>query len=173
MIKVKFSLNESLKKATRYFDEIYRIWRSNEDVSNKDSSAYQRAWLSDFIKDTNNFEDELWSVYPDRYGKKNIEEYVLRRFKHNDLIYVYYYNNKEFYDKNKPYEISISENGVQYFINDSKKMRMEVVPSKWLSSSDITKLSLSQEENDNIKRLKANQEKEKEEYYGRGPENIF
>lgn len=177
--KYQSGLNETYgkprKKSDRYFDDIYRVWRKKTlpVVGDPKSPRHvQRAWLYDYTKDEKNYVDELWRVYPDRFGYDNVEEYILRRYKHNDLIYVFYYNHPQYYDKHKPFEIVNSENGVRYFLHDSNKMRMWVIPSRLLPSSDLTRLSFEEEEWNTLQNWLAEREKEREEYGDRGPNNL-
>lgn len=183
MIKIKINkyhkINEAAgkprKAAERYFDDIYRVWRSKKLPVMKTPqslSRVHRAWLDYHLRDEENYVDELWKVYPDRFGYDNTEEYVLRRYKHNNLIYVFYYNHPEYYDKHKPYEIVYSENGVRYFMHDSNKMRMEVAPSRLLPINDITRMSFEEQEWETLQNWLADREKEREEYGDRGPNNL-
>jgi hypothetical protein len=148
-----------------YWDPIYKERRSNKDM---DSMAFF-AWMDAYIKETENYTDELWVLYPDRFGKKNREKYVFRHFHHNDMIYQFYYYDPDRYDRSKPMRIFYEESAGKYIYH---VMGHVLLPRGALTPQMISDMVLDRETKEWLAG-EAEREKERDEYYGRGPNGLF
>jgi hypothetical protein len=129
--KNNISINESIRKnkIKTYYDSIYRKKRSNDDA------FFPRTCTKvEEVKEGYNFIDTLFRIYPDRYSKNNVEEYVLRFYPYSSEGWLYYYNHPEYYDRAKPIRKGHGE------FDEDVMNNFDIPPTKWTQTPSWMKM---------------------------------
>lgn len=129
--KNNVSINESIRKnkIKTYYDSIYRKKRSNDDAF-----IPRTCTKIEEIKECYNFVDTLFRIYPDRYSKDNVEEYVLRFYPYSSEGWLYYYNHPEYYDRAKPIRKGYGE------FDEDVMNNFDIPPTKWTQTPSWMKM---------------------------------